>query len=465
MVFLVKPRAFRETLTGSAYQTICDDPKGPRAESSLSLPFTDAMRINNKATGTLLCVSQNECMGRHRDIMLLALFCVSCEGKSAPDLSAKRPAQTSQTAYPNASTSTQSTASAAQARAKMEARAALVSAPTEKQKEPIPHEAVVTIPDAQRILSAVASPNAEEIFLLAQMSNDTYGGSFFVVRPGGAEKRVEAVMEGTNAEYADAPVWSPDGATAYFVFDNGNFQSPGSEYGHGLFAWDRSTGRVTQVLKDSIGGLTLSADGTLAGFWDYSVGNKLTVYNLETKHVVRAWAGQVHSEDDLVLSELAFTPDGKSLLARLYTPKAAPVMSFEIVSGKISLFAKDVQSFVTIGENVYLLQFVPVPATNPENPNKLTRWTTGNMEPVTLVEDFRYEQLTGGNANPWLVARRAQNYSAGLAIYNTKTGQIQTAGESCGTAIVTANGKVFYTFGAELIADPSVCSGNPPSQD
>jgi WD40 repeat protein len=403
-------------------------------------------------------------MDRHAKIMLLALFCASCGSKPAPDLSAKRPAQVSQAAYPSANTNTQTTAASAQPQAKIEARAVLVPAPAEKPKEPIPHEAVVTIPNARRILFAAASPSSEEIFVLAQMSNNTYGGSFFVVRLDDAGKKVEAVMEGTNAGYADAPVWSPDGATAYFVFDNGNFRSPGGEYGHGLFAWDRSTGKVTQILKDSIDGLALSPDGKLAASWNYTTGDKLTVYNLQTKQVVRAWAGQVHSEDDLVLSDLAFTPDGKSLLARLYEP-GDPVMQFDIASGKISPFAKDVQSFVTIGDSVYLLQFVPVPFSNPENPHRLTRWTTGNTEPVTLVEDFLYEQLTGSNGNPLLVARRAQNYNAGLAIYDTKTRQVQTAGESCGTAIVTTSGKVLYTFGGELIADPAVCSGNPPRQN
>jgi hypothetical protein len=412
----------------------------------------------------LALVSQNECVDRHKAIMLLALFCVSCGSKPAPEPSARRPPQASQTAHPGVDTSTQTTAASAQLQAKIEARAILVPAPTEKPKEPIPHEAVVTIPDAQRILFVAASPNAEEIFLLAQMSNDTYGGAFFVVRPDGAKKKVEAVMEGTNAEYADAPVWSPDGTRVYFVFDNGNFRSPGSEYSHGLFAWDRSTGKVTQILKDSIDGLALSADGTLAAFWDYTTGNKLTVYNLETKQLVRAWTGQVHSEDDLVLSDLAFAPDGKSLLARLYQA-GDPVMQFDIASGKISPFVKDVQSFVTIGDSVYLLQFVPVPFSNPENPHKLTKWTIGNMQPVTLVEDFLYEQLSGSHSNPWLVARGARNYSAGLAIYDTKTGRIQTAGKSCGTAIVTATGKVLYTFGSELIGDPAVCGGNPPRQD
>src|SRR5579859_3695067 len=140
--------------------------------------------------------------------MLLALFCVSCGSKPASDLSAKRPAQPSQTTYPSGNPSSQ-TAASAQPPAKIEARAALLPTPAEKPKGSIPHEAVVSIPGAQRILFAASSPNAEEIFLLAQMSQDTYGGAFFVVRLDDATRKVEPVMEGTNAEYADPPVWSP----------------------------------------------------------------------------------------------------------------------------------------------------------------------------------------------------------------------------------------------------------------
>ncbi len=387
-------------------------------------------------------------MHRCVKIVVLALFCVSCESKPAPSPSVSLPAQTQQAAV------------------QPKARIGIVAipAPPEKPKEPIAHQVAATIPGAQRILMAVASPQVDEIFGLAQTSKDTYGGTYFVFQPGRPEKQVEEVMGGMNLTDPVAPVWSPDGTTAYFVFDTDNYKRSRSAHDRGLCAWDRGGRKVTQILKDSIGGLAISADGTLAAFWDYTTGNKLTVYNLETKQVVRAWAGQVHSEDDLVLLDLAFAPDGKSLLARLYDP-SDPVMQFDIASGKITRFAKDVQSFVTIGDSVYLLQFVPVPATNPENPHKLTKWTMGSVEPVTVVEDFLYEELTGSDGNPWLVARRARNYSAGLAIYDTKTGHIQTAGESCDTAIVTASGRVLYTFGGELVADAAVCSGPPLKQD
>src|SRR6266849_5942797 len=301
-------------------------------------------------------------MVRYGCPFLAVLLCIGCGSKPAPQANANLPVHTSQavTSSPQASAQTPTHATP-EPQARIEARAVLVPAPAQAPKPPIAHEAVAPIPGAQRIFFAAASPAGEEIFLLAQMSNDTYGGAFFVVRLDGTKKKVEAVMEGTNAEYADAPVWSPDGATAYFVFDNGNHLPPGDQTGHGLFAWDRGSGNVTPIVRGSIGGLAISPDGALAGFWDYSAVNKLTVYNLKTRQVVRALGGLTHTADDLVMSDMAFTPDGKSLVARLYVPKEDPIVKFDIASGTIAPFAEQVQSFVTVGDSLYLLQFEPVP--------------------------------------------------------------------------------------------------------
>ncbi len=401
-------------------------------------------------------------MARYGQVVLLVLFCAGCGSKPTQNPSVSLPAQTSQATQPVANASVTALQGAGQPQARIEARAILVPAPAEKPKDPIPHEAAVIIPGARRILFAVASPVTEEIFVLAQMSQDSYGGTFFLVRPDRTEQKVGEVMVGTNLTDPDAPIWSLDGETAYLVFDNGNFLPPGNESGHGIFAWERSSGKVTQILKDSIGGLTISQDGTLAGFWDYSAGNLLTVYNLKTRQVVRTWEGQVHSADDLIISDLAFAPDGKSLFASLYVPKENPVMQFDIASGKISSFVSNVQSMVTVGDSLYLLQFEPVPFTNPEHVHKLKKWTPGNADPVTVVEDFPYERISVSKDGQWLVGGSGGGWGRGNAIYNTKTGHIEKAGKSCDTAIVTAGDKIYYSFGAELVTDAAVCSGPPP---
>lgn len=350
----------------------------------------------------------------------------------------------------------------------VQARAVIGAAaptPAETPKSPIPHDSVVTIPGAQRILYAAASPTADEILVLAQISNDSYGGSLFLVRLDGAgnkAERVEAVMVGTNAEYSDAPVWSPDGGAVYFTFDNGSFSTSGNDGGHGLFALDHGSGKVTQVLKDAIGGLAISPDGTLAAFWDYTAGNKLTADDLKKKEVVRAWSDQVHSADDMVISDIAFVPDGKSLLARLYVPKEVPTMQYEIASGKTTPFAKNLQSMALVGDSLYFLQFEPVPFTNPEHPHRLMKWSSGGAEPAVAVGDFRYMSLSAGPGRPWVVGGSNGGYADGAAVYDTRTGLLQTAGKSCSSAVVTASGKILYVFGNELVSDAAVCSGPPP---
>ncbi len=398
--------------------------------------------------------------------LVVVALCAGCKSKSAHAASTNPPAQTTRAAAssPQASSQTPSQTTT-EAQGRLAASAIIVAGPlltAETPKPPIAHEAVATIPEARRILFAAASPTAEEIVVLAEMSNDSYGGAFFVVRLDETGNKTEAVMEGTNAAYSDAPVWSLDGKMAYFVFDNGSFTPPGNETGHGLFAWDRSSGNMAQIVKGSIGGLALSPNGALVGFWDYSAGNKLTVYDLKKKQVVRAWDGQTHSADDLVISDLAFTPDGESLLARLYVPREAPVMQYEVTSGKITLFAKNVQSMATVGDSIYFLQFEPVPFTAPEHAHHLMKWTPGVAQPVSAVQDFRYLSLSASPGSPWLIGGSNSGYADGTAIYDTRTGQTQTAGKSCDNAVVTASGKVLYVFGNELVADAAVCSGPPP---
>jgi hypothetical protein len=383
-------------------------------------------------------------MGRHR-ILLLALFCLSCGSKPSTSSNVAVPSHRQQTS------------------AQPQARIAVLAVPAkpEKPKEPISHQAAATIPGAQVILFAAGSPQTNEVFVLAQTSQDTYGGGFFVVRLDRTENQVEEVMGSMNLTDPETPVWSADGEKAYFVFDTEKYGHPERQYDHGLFAWDHESGKVTQIVTDSIGGLALTADGSLAAFWDYSAGDRLTVYDLKIMRVVRSWPGQVHSEDDLVISDLTFTPDGKSLLARLYAPDENAVMKYDIDSGAISPLTKDVQSLATVGDSIYFLQFVPVPFTAPEHLHKLMRWTTGALEPVTVLEDFHYDKLAG-HEKRWLLGESRLGYGRGSAIYDTQTGEIQSTGKSCDSAVVTGSGRILYIFGNELVEDRALCDGPPP---
>lgn len=395
------------------------------------------------------------------------MFCTGCGSRSAPETHRKaQEAASNPQVSPQLDQHAQPTL---QTQERPQVRAIIVAGPAataEAPKPPIAHEAVATIPGGQRILFAASSPTAEEILVLAQMSNDTYSGAYFIVRLGGDGNKtqaVEAVMEGTNAEYSDPPVWSPDGRTAYFTFDSGS-HSPTGNAEHGLFAWEHGSGKVTQIVNASVAGLAISQDERLAAFWDYSAGDILTVYDLKKRQVVRTWADQTHSADDLVLSDLAFTPDGKSLLARLCVPREAPTMQYEIASGKIKAFFDNIQSMATLADSLYFLQYEPVPFTNQEHPHRLLKWTPAGAEPVSVVQDFRYQALSATPGSPWLVGGSRGGYDDGAAVYDTRTGRMQIAGKSCTSAGVTSSGKILYVFGNELVADAEVCNGPSPSR-
>lgn len=338
-----------------------------------------------------------------------------------------------------------------------QARLALVPGSPTKLSEPVPHQAAVTIPGAEYIFSAAPAPASDDLFVLAETKNDLYGGAYFLVQPKAPAQRVEEIMSGTNLLEQDAPVWSPDGATAYFVFDDKYLPDSSAR---GLYAFDRAGGKTTRILADSISGLAISPDGALLAFWDYTTGDQLTVYNVRTRQIVRSWPGQVHSADDLVLTDMAFTPDAKSVLARVYA-KEDPLLQFDIATGKTSLFANNVQSVVAAGNSIYFMQFEPVPFTNREHPHGLMKWAIGDPVPTTLVEDFPYFRLLSGGPR-WLIA---QSGTSGTAIDDMETGKIETAGASCDTAVVTSRGEVLYVYGGELITDVAVCSGAPPKRD
>lgn len=395
--------------------------------------------------------------------VLFALLGMGCAGKPSADSVARRPVEAPPAAHTAPRSATSSEASS-QPVGTIEARAALAAGTAEPPKPPIPHEAVAEIPGILRILSAVASPTSDDIFVLAQTSQDSYGGAFFVVRQADAKATVETVLTGTNAAYSDAPVWSPDGATAYFTFDPGYTAAGESKSGNGLLAWERATGKVTQVLSHTVGGLAISDDGKLAGFWDYTLGNKLTVYSLERKQVLRSWGGQTHSADDLVIHDVLFTPGGKSLLARLYVPREDPVMEYDVASGKMGPFSENIQSMAAAGDTLYFLQFALAPGNTPRQPHRLAKWKDGALEPVTVLEDFPYFALRGSARSPWLIAGSVLGYATGTAVYETRSAELRTAGKSCASAIVTSSGRILYVFGNELVADPAVCSGPPPAR-
>lgn len=344
------------------------------------------------------------------------------------------------------------------------ARAVLLPAAPQPTPQTPPHAAAAGLSSSLWIYFAVPAPLGDRLVVVAATrkessgSVDPYSGAIYLLQLSDGSAR--PIAEGTNLVSIAAPVWSRDGGHVYFALDTGcEMDRPGAS-ACGLFDFDVARGTRTQLTADSTLGLALSPDGSQLAFWDFTRNDQLVVLNLQSKQVVRSWGGQVHAIDDAQLSDLAFAPDGRSLLALTYGEKQANTLqAFDLASGAVRTVAALVQSLVAAANAVYYLQFEPVPFTNPEYPHALYRISSGAPEPVRVLDDFPYLALTPGGSGRWLTARMPSP-----AVYDTETGATQTAGKSCQLAASLADGAVLYTYGGELIRDAHVCDGPPPPQ-
>lgn len=347
-----------------------------------------------------------------------------------------------------------------------QARAKAVLAPTAPQPIPQlpPPATAADLSGSLWIYFVVSAPAGDKLVVVTATrkessdSVDPYSGAIYLLQLSDGSAR--RIAEGTNLVSIAAPVWSRDAAHIYFALDTGcEMERPGAS-ACGLFDFDVAGGTKTQLTRDSTLGLALSPDGSQLAFWDSTRNDQLVVFNLQTKQVARSWGGQVHAIDDAQLSDMAFAPDGRSLLALTYGEKQANTLKqFDLASGAVRTVATAVQSLAAAAGSVYYLQFEPVPFTNPEHPHALYRISAAAPQPVRVLEDFPYLALTAGGSGRWLTARLPSP-----AVYDTETGSTQTAGTSCQLAAALSDGTVLYTYGGQLIRDPKVCDGPPPPQ-
>jgi len=315
------------------------------------------------------------------------------------------------------------------------------------------------------VLEMVAAPMKNELLVVAQSGNDSsgepdpYGGVLYHIRLGGTQPEAHEIVSGNNVVSGSAPVWNPGGTLAYFTYDNGTCAPMGTGV-CGIFTLDPQTGKMEQLLPDSAEGLTISRDGSRLAFWDYTAGNKLTVFDLKTKAVVKAWAGEVHSADDLVVSDIVFAADEKSVFALTYAPREFPLKHFVLDAGQVRTVSLYAHSLVAAADAVYFLQFDPLSAT-PNQARPLMKISSSDLGPGKVLEDFPYyPRSTSGNGR-WIVAH---DWRKGIAIYDTRDQSIRVAGKDCQSAAVMADGKVVYAVRGQLTLDSAACGAAKSAQ-
>jgi hypothetical protein len=353
--------------------------------------------------------------------------------------------------------------------AQLAPRAAIVldKAPPAPPPEPptaSPVNAIVALEHSNDVLEMAASPLTDD--LLVESSSalnsygepDDYGGVVYLVHLSGTKPEAVQVMSGNNINSASSPQWDPAGKAAYFTYDGGICAPMGSSV-CGIFALDPQTGSVRQLLGDSTEGLSISADGSLLAFWDYTTGDKLTVFDVKNKTIVRAWAGEVHNADDLVVRDIAFAPDQKSIFALTYAPKALPLKQFDLRTSEVRTVVTNAHFLLSAADGAYFTQFDPV-AANSTPPRALLRIPSSDSAPETLLKDFPYQLSSISGNGRWIVAH---DWERGIAIYDTRDHTLRLAGKECQAAAVLPDGRAIYATRGQLISEPAAC-GLPPAQ-
>lgn len=346
------------------------------------------------------------------------------------------------------------------------ARAVIALDPTPRAaaSKPEPVKGIVPLPHSGHILDLVASPIKNELLVQSQSTDgqdpedDPYGGVLYFVNLAGAQPSAQEIVTGNNILNGSRPVWDPKGSVAYFAYDNGSCAPMMGSSVCGIFTFDPQTGKVAQFLADATIGLAISPDGSLLAFWDFTLGDKLTVLDLRTKTVIKSWGDQVHAAADSVLSDIAFMPDGKSLLANTYGTKEIPLKQFDLLTGEVRTLSSYGRSPVTAKDALYFVQFGSASSESPRS-EILVKISPDNPEPRKVSEMLPGYGISAGGNRRWLVL--AQSWS-GVQIFDARSQSIQVTERNCSSAVVLADGKIIYAVRGQLVSDPAARASNAP---
>ncbi len=103
-------------------------------------------------------------------------------------------------------------------------------------------------------------------------------------------------------------------------------------------------------------GLAVSRDGALVAFWQFSSKiDTLVVLRLSDRRVVRQWKRPYHLKTESSGWDLAFAPDGNTILARTYDEEDDNhLKSFNIRTGAMATLLEGCNSIAQSGERIFV---------------------------------------------------------------------------------------------------------------
>ncbi len=205
----------------------------------------------------------------------------------------------------------------------------------------------VHVANIKNIFAISPSPRADNVLFYGsaeEAGGEMVTGNLFRLQltRGGSDV---VQLKAPDASNPPAPVWKPDGSSAYFETDKGIYQL-------------RSAGGSPELLwKGSSDGLAISPGGLLLAFWRIDKGvDTLVLYDLTKKSEVRSWRVPDRFESDKSGWDVAFAPDGQALYARTYDQTGStPLKRFDVEGGNVVVVSPNSYAVAEGKDAVYFI--------------------------------------------------------------------------------------------------------------
>jgi hypothetical protein len=299
----------------------------------------------------------------------------------------------------------------------------------------------VHVANVKSIFAIAPSPVGKNVLFYGsadEAEGEIVTGNLFKLRLDGTEGNA-VQLKAPVASNPSAPVWQPDGNSAYFETDEGIYELSSASKAPGLL-W-----------KGPSDGLAISPDGVLLAFWRVEKGtDTLVLYDLKKKTEARTWQVPDRFESDKSGWDMAFAHDGRALYARTYDQaSSAPLKRFDLDSGNVTIVNPNSYAVAEGKDGVYFI----AASGEARSLHKIA----GGIHSSLVFRDFGYDSLSSSGNQRWLVS---QDYrTKKMALLDTETDAIKAIGKH-ESATVLSDGELLFVKGGEITVGDSSCKAD-----
>ena len=287
----------------------------------------------------------------------------------------------------------------------------------------------------------------------------------FAVRPSPWEDRLllyslHKEVEGKSAAYVSGGLVSVSKTGNSWLVQE--MKTIAGDMDGGSIAWNKGTAYATstkgifrlrsgaapqQIYPGKAAGLAVSKDGAFLAFWQFSTKtDTLIALRISDHRVMRRWRLPYHLQTESSGWELAFAPDGKSILARTYDEEDDNhLKSFNLRTGAMTTLLDGCNSIVQSGDDIFVF--------GGQGERKgLYQLSGGEFQLLLHIEDE--DSLTPTAQSGMVVVTDA--FKKHLLIYDLAK-QSSKEVDGCSDATILKSGQQLFFRAGKIFLDSAEC--------